>query len=77
MELKPLNILVSQIEPGLLKSPMMDKRQVVAERIGDYELWRQRAFRPFGMPRRRGCARSGSRRPCRRSWPARPHGYAI
>ena len=54
MELKPLNILVSQIEPGLLKSPMMDKRQVVAERIGDYELWRQRAFRPFGMPRRRG-----------------------
>ena len=24
---------------------MMDKRQVVAERIGDYELWRQRAFK--------------------------------
>jgi NAD(P)-dependent dehydrogenase (short-subunit alcohol dehydrogenase family) len=45
MELKPLNIHVSQIEPGFLKSPMMDKRQVVAERIGDYELWRQRAFK--------------------------------
>ena len=45
MELKPLNIRVSQIEPGLLRSPMMDKRQVVAERIGDYELWRQRAFK--------------------------------
>jgi NAD(P)-dependent dehydrogenase (short-subunit alcohol dehydrogenase family) len=44
-ELKPLNIRVSQIEPGFLKSPMMDKRQVVAERIGDYELWRQRAFK--------------------------------
>jgi NAD(P)-dependent dehydrogenase (short-subunit alcohol dehydrogenase family) len=45
LELKPLNIRVSQIEPGFLKSPMMDKRQVVAERIGDYELWRQRAFK--------------------------------
>jgi NAD(P)-dependent dehydrogenase (short-subunit alcohol dehydrogenase family) len=45
MELKPLNIHVSQIEPGFLKSPMMDKRQVVAERIGDYEPWRQRAFK--------------------------------
>jgi len=44
LELKPLNIRVSQIEPGFLKSPMMDKRQVVAERIGDYDLWRQRAF---------------------------------
>ena len=45
MELKPLNVRVSQIEPGFLKSPMMDKRQVVAERIGDYEPWRQRAFK--------------------------------
>jgi NAD(P)-dependent dehydrogenase (short-subunit alcohol dehydrogenase family) len=45
MELKPLNIHVSQIEPGLLKSPMMDKRQVVAEWIGDYEVWRRRAFK--------------------------------
>jgi short-subunit dehydrogenase len=45
LELKPLNIHVSQIEPGFLRSPMMDKRQVVAERIGDYELWRQRAFK--------------------------------
>jgi len=45
LELKPLNIHVSQIEVGFLKSPMMDKRQVTAERIGDYELWRQRAFK--------------------------------
>jgi NAD(P)-dependent dehydrogenase (short-subunit alcohol dehydrogenase family) len=45
LELKPLNIHVSQIEPGFLKSPMMDKRQVVAERIGDYDPWRQRAFK--------------------------------
>jgi short-subunit dehydrogenase len=45
LEVKPLNIHVSQIEVGFLKSPMMDKRQVTAERIGDYELWRQRAFK--------------------------------
>jgi short-subunit dehydrogenase len=45
LELKPLNIHVSQIEASFLKSPMMDKRQVAAERIGDYEPWRQRAFK--------------------------------
>jgi short-subunit dehydrogenase len=45
LELKPLNIHVSQIEVGFLKSPMMDKRQVAAERIADYEPWRQRAFK--------------------------------
>jgi len=44
LELKPLHIHVSQIEVAFLKSSMMDKRQVVAERIGDYEPWRQRAF---------------------------------
>jgi short-subunit dehydrogenase len=45
LELKPLNIHVSQIEVSFLKSPMMDKRQVAAERIADYEPWRQRAFK--------------------------------
>jgi NAD(P)-dependent dehydrogenase (short-subunit alcohol dehydrogenase family) len=54
VELKPLNIGVSQIEPGFLKSPMMDKRQVVAERIGDYELWRQRAFKAIRDSEERG-----------------------
>jgi NAD(P)-dependent dehydrogenase (short-subunit alcohol dehydrogenase family) len=45
LELKPLDIHVSQIEAGFLNSPMMDKRQVAAERIADYEPWRQRAFK--------------------------------
>jgi short-subunit dehydrogenase len=45
LELKPLNIHVSQVEVSFLKSPMMDKRQVATERIGDYEVWRQRAFK--------------------------------
>jgi short-subunit dehydrogenase len=54
LELKPLNIHVSQIEPGFLKSPMMDKRQVVAERIGDYELWRQRAFKAIRESEEKG-----------------------
>jgi NAD(P)-dependent dehydrogenase (short-subunit alcohol dehydrogenase family) len=44
LELKPFNIHVSQIEPGFLKTPMMDKRQVATERIREYEPWRQRAF---------------------------------
>lgn len=44
LELKPLNVHVSLIEPGFLKTPMMDKRQVAAERIDAYEPWRQRAF---------------------------------
>jgi short-subunit dehydrogenase len=45
LEVKLLKIHVSQIEVGFLKTPMMDKRQVAAERIGDYEPWRQRAFK--------------------------------
>jgi NAD(P)-dependent dehydrogenase (short-subunit alcohol dehydrogenase family) len=44
LELKPFNIRVSQIEAGFLKTPMMDKRQVAAERIGEYEPWRQCGF---------------------------------
>jgi hypothetical protein len=33
---------------------MMDKRQVVAERIGDYELWRQRAFKAIREAEEKG-----------------------
>ena len=44
LELKPFNIHVSQIEAGFLKTPMMDKRQVAAERVREYDPWRQRAF---------------------------------
>lgn len=44
LEVKPFKIHVSQIEVGFLKTPMMDKRQVAAERIREYDPWRQRAF---------------------------------
>jgi NAD(P)-dependent dehydrogenase (short-subunit alcohol dehydrogenase family) len=43
-EVKPFNIHVSVIQPGFLKTPMMQHRQVGANRITDYDLWRDRAF---------------------------------
>ena len=44
MELKPFNIQVSLTQAGFLKTPMMDKRQVPAARLKEYDPWRQRAF---------------------------------
>lgn len=43
-EVKPFNIHVSLTEPAFLNTPMMHHRQVAAERIGEYDAWRQRAF---------------------------------
>jgi NAD(P)-dependent dehydrogenase (short-subunit alcohol dehydrogenase family) len=43
-ELKPFNIHVSLTEPGFLKTPMMNNRQIAANRIADYEPWRRRAL---------------------------------
>jgi NAD(P)-dependent dehydrogenase (short-subunit alcohol dehydrogenase family) len=43
-EVKPFNIHVSLAEAGFLKTPMMNNRQVGANRIGEYEPWRQRAL---------------------------------
>lgn len=43
-ELKPLNIHVSLVEPGVLKTPMMNTRRISARHIEDYEPWRQRAL---------------------------------
>ena len=43
-EVKPFNIHVSLLEPAFLKTPMMSHRQVGANRIADYDLWRQRAL---------------------------------
>ena len=43
-EVKPLNIRVSQIEVGFLKTPMMRHRQEGAGRIKEYDPWRQRAL---------------------------------
>jgi NAD(P)-dependent dehydrogenase (short-subunit alcohol dehydrogenase family) len=45
MEVKPFHIHVSQIEPGFLKTPMMDRRQAAAVQIKAYDPWRQRAFK--------------------------------
>jgi short-subunit dehydrogenase len=47
LEVKPFNIHVSLVEPGALKTPMMDNRQVAAQQISDYDPWRQRAFNAF------------------------------
>jgi NAD(P)-dependent dehydrogenase (short-subunit alcohol dehydrogenase family) len=47
MEVKPFNIHVSLTEAGFLKTPMMDKRQVSAARLKEYDPWRQRAFKTF------------------------------
>jgi len=43
-EVKPFNIHVSLTEAGFLKTPMMNHRQVGANRITDYDPWRQRAL---------------------------------
>jgi NAD(P)-dependent dehydrogenase (short-subunit alcohol dehydrogenase family) len=43
-ELKPFGISVSLIEPGFLHTPMTSHRQVTAERIAEYDAWRQRSF---------------------------------
>jgi NAD(P)-dependent dehydrogenase (short-subunit alcohol dehydrogenase family) len=43
-EVRPFNIHVSLTEAGFLKTPMMNNRQVGANRITQYEPWRQRAL---------------------------------
>jgi NAD(P)-dependent dehydrogenase (short-subunit alcohol dehydrogenase family) len=43
-EVAPFNIRVSMTETAFLKTPMMNNRQIAAERISDYDPWRQRAL---------------------------------
>src|SRR5262245_58840382 len=43
-EVKPFHIHVSLIEPGFLKTPMTDHRQLAANRLAEYDPWRQRAL---------------------------------
>ena len=45
LEVAPFRIHVSLTEAGFLKTPMMNKRQVSAGQLKDYELWRQSAFK--------------------------------
>lgn len=44
-EVQPFNIRVSIIEAGFLKTPLMEKRQMAAQMISDYDTWRQRAMK--------------------------------
>ena len=53
-EVRPFGILVSQVEPGFLKTPMMDHRQTAARRIADYDPWRQRAYDAFRAHEEKG-----------------------
>jgi NAD(P)-dependent dehydrogenase (short-subunit alcohol dehydrogenase family) len=41
-EVKPFNIHVSMTEAGFLKTPMMNHRQLAANRLAAYDPWRQR-----------------------------------
>ena len=43
-EVRPFNIHVSLTEAGFLMTPMMNNRQVGANRMTEYEPWRQRAL---------------------------------
>ena len=43
-EVKPFNIQVSLVEAGFLKTPLREKRQLAAERVSEYDSWRQRAL---------------------------------
>ena len=43
-EVKPLNIQVSLVEPGFIKTNLVVNRQYTADQISDYAPWRQRAF---------------------------------
>jgi NAD(P)-dependent dehydrogenase (short-subunit alcohol dehydrogenase family) len=43
-EVGPLGILVSQVEPGFLRTSMMSNRKPPARTIADYDQWRERAF---------------------------------
>ena len=44
LEVSPFNIHVSLVEPGFLKTPMMNKRQVSTAQLEQYDRWRQRSF---------------------------------
>jgi NAD(P)-dependent dehydrogenase (short-subunit alcohol dehydrogenase family) len=43
-EIKPFNIDVSMTEAGFLKTPMTKNRQIAANRLREYDTWRERAL---------------------------------
>jgi short-subunit dehydrogenase len=54
LEVKPFNIHVSLTEAGFLKTPMMNNRQVGANRISEYDPWRQRALEAIRASEEKG-----------------------
>src|SRR5262245_11930099 len=53
-EVKPFNIHVSLTEAGFLKTPMMHHRQVAANRLAEYDPWRQRALNAIRVQEEKG-----------------------
>jgi hypothetical protein len=51
---KPFNIHVSLTEAGFLKTPMMDHRQLAANRLAEYDPWRQRALNAIRAHEKKG-----------------------
>jgi NAD(P)-dependent dehydrogenase (short-subunit alcohol dehydrogenase family) len=46
-EVRPFNIRVSLVEPGFIKTSLAHNRQYAANRISDYDPWRQRIYDAF------------------------------
>jgi NAD(P)-dependent dehydrogenase (short-subunit alcohol dehydrogenase family) len=46
-EVRPFNIRVSLVEPGFIKTSIAHNRQYAANRIPDYDPWRQRTYDAF------------------------------
>jgi len=53
-EVKPFHIHVSLTEAGFLRTPMMHHRQVAANRLVDYDQWRERALTAIRASEERG-----------------------
>ncbi len=56
LEVSPLGILVSQVEPGFLHTPMMANRKAPGRTIADYDAARERAFAATRAAEERGSA---------------------
>jgi len=53
-EVKPFNIHVSLTEAGFLKTPMMNHRELGANRLPEYDPWRQRALNAIRAQEEKG-----------------------
>ncbi len=53
-EVKPFNIQVALTEAGFLRTPMMHHRQVAANRLTHYDLWRERALKAIRASEEKG-----------------------